>query len=110
MTTAPNNLPQIPGLPTEADEPVFQAPWQAHAFAIVNQLAAAEHYSWAEWTDFLANEVSAAEQTSPASKSYYEQWVRACEKLLTAKGLLDPASIDQKMAELLAEHEGEHRH
>jgi len=110
MTTAPSNPTPILGLPTEADEPVFQAPWQAHAFAIVNQLAAAEHYSWAEWTDYLANEISATEQVSPESKSYYEQWVRACEKLLTAKGLLDPVTIDQKMADLLAECEGEPRH
>ncbi|MBE9077770.1 nitrile hydratase accessory protein [Romeria aff. gracilis LEGE 07310] len=114
MTAEPNTPVQISGLPpgilTEAEEPVFQAPWQAHAFALVNQLTAAKQCSWAEWTDYLANEISATEQVSPGSKSYYEQWVGACEKLLVAKGLLDPTAIDQKMTDLLAEREGEHQH
>jgi nitrile hydratase accessory protein len=110
MSTSPSDPTQIPGLPVEDDEPVFQAPWEARAFAIVNQLATAKYYSWAEWTNYLVNEISASEQASPSSKTYYEQWVIACEKLLTAKGLLDSAAIDQKIAELLAECEAEHEH
>jgi nitrile hydratase accessory protein len=110
MSTSPNDSTQLPGSPVEVNEPVFQAPWEARAFAIVNQLATAKHYSWAEWTDYLVNEISATEQAAPSSKTYYEQWVMACEKLLTAKGLLDSESIDQKMADLWTEREAEHKH
>ena len=109
MSTSPNSA-QVPGLPVEADEPVFQAPWEARAFAIVNQLATAEYYSWSDWTDYLANEISVTEQVSPGSKTYYEQWVIACEKLLAAKGLLDPVLIDQQIADFLAERETRHEH
>lgn len=107
MSTSPNEPTHVPGLPAQEDEPVFQAPWEARAFAIVNQLATAEYYSWSEWTNYLVNEISVSEQASPGSKNDYEQWVTACEKLLTAKGLLNSAAIDQKIAELLAEREAE---
>lgn len=108
MTAFPNDPTQTPGLSVEAHEPVFQAPWEARAFAIVNHLATSEHYSWSEWTDYLVHEISVTEQTSPGSKTYYEQWVDACEKLLMAKGLLDSVLIDQKISELLAEREADH--
>lgn len=108
MTTSSSQFP-LPGQSTQQDEPVFQAPWEARAFAIVNQLAATEHYSWSEWTDFLVKEIAVTEQEAGA-QTYYEQWVNACEKLLTAKGLLEPGSVQQKIAELLAERELEHKH
>lgn len=92
------------------EEPVFHAPWEAHAFAIVNQLAAANHYTWAEWTNYLVNEISAVEQEAPGSKTYYELWVAACEKLLIEKGLLEPDAIQQKVAELLSAQAIEHDH
>lgn len=98
------------GHPTEQNEPVFQAPWEARAFALVNQLSAHEHCSWSEWTDYLSSEIAITEQESPGEKTYYEQWVSACEKLLTAKGLLEPGAVEQRIAELLADREMEHMH
>jgi nitrile hydratase accessory protein len=86
----------------DQDEPVFQAPWEAHVFALVNQLAAANYCSWSEWTEYLVNEISTIERESPGSKTYYEQWVAACEKLLIEKHLLAPEAIQAKIAELLA--------
>lgn len=109
MTTSSSQSP-LPGQPTQQDELVFQAPWEARAFAIVNQLAATEHCSWSEWTDFLVKEIAVTEQEAPDTKTYYEQWVNACEKLLAAKGLLEPGSVQQRIAELLAERELEHKH
>ncbi len=97
-------------LPIDSEEPVFQAPWEAHAFAIVNQLAAANHYSWAEWTNYLVNEISAVEREAPGTKTYYEQWVAACEKLLIEKGLLEPEAVQQKISELQSTQATEHPH
>lgn len=105
MTTSSNPFPERSADP---DEPAFQTPWEARAFAIVNQLAATDYYSWSEWTDFLANEIAATEQEILGSKTYYEQWVDACEKLLIAKGLLKPEAIEQRIVELLTEHQLEH--
>ena len=94
----------------DTDEPVFQAPWEAHAFAIVHQLAADEHYSWPEWTEQLAAEIAVAEQHAPGEHAYYELWVNACEKLLAAKGIVELDAIEQKMTDILAERETEHHH
>lgn len=91
-------------------EPIFQTPWEAKAFAIVNQLAATQQFSWPEWTKNLADETSLAESDVNDDRSYYERWVFACEKLLVAKGMLNPQSIEEKIEELLTEREHSHRH
>lgn len=96
--------------PSQPDELIFQAPWEARAFALVNQLTADNHYSWSEWTTYLINEISATEKESPGSKPYYEHWVNACEKLLAVKGILTPETIQHKISELLAERDVEHKH
>jgi len=106
-STSPDPLP-LSGLPTEENEPVFQAPWEAKAFAIVTQLAAAQQYSWAEWNEKFVGEISTVEAESTDTRTYYERWVDACEKLLIAKGILDPQSIGQKMEELLGEQAHQH--
>ena len=93
------------------DGPVFKAPWEAKVFAIVSQLAADQAYSWAEWTDQLADEISAANNLETAdSGSYYEQWVYACEKLLTIKGVLSSQAIDCKVEELVTAQTDDHSH
>ena len=105
MTTSPNdNFSLSDPLPTE-NEPVFQAPWEARAFAMVNQLANSQEYSWAEWTEQFAKEISIAENEPTDTSSYYERWVRACEKLLITKGILDSLTIEQRIEELLIERE-----
>lgn len=99
--------------PSQKDgEPVFQAPWEARAFAIVNQLAQAQEYSWSEWTEHFAREISAAEHEPTDTSSYYERWVRACEKVLIAKGILNPLAIEQRIKEFLIEREAtiDHEH
>lgn len=92
--------------PPQTDhDPAFQAPWEAKAFAIVNQLAKAQRYSWSEWTDQFAQEISAAESEPTDTSSYYERWVRTCEKLLVTKGILEPLAVEQRIEELQAERE-----
>ncbi|MDP7343895.1 MAG: nitrile hydratase accessory protein, partial [Alphaproteobacteria bacterium] len=46
-------------LPRDAGEPVFEEPWQAHAFAVVMSLYQDGHYSWAEWDDYLGYRIQA---------------------------------------------------
>ena len=98
------NFPLSDPLQTD-NEPVFQAPWEARAFAMVNQLANTQRYSWSEWTDQFSQEISVAENEPTDTSSYYERWVRACEKLLVTKGILEPLAVDQRIEELLIERE-----
>ncbi len=112
MDTSPKgNFPLSAPLQTDS-EPVFQAPWEARAFAMVNQLANAQEYSWSEWTEQFATEISIAENEPTDTSSYYERWVRACEKLLIAKGILEPLAVEQRMERILSEREAavEHSH
>lgn len=97
-----------PRLAHAGPEPVFNAPWEAKAFAMVNQLAADKHYTWSEWTQYLVETIAATEEDTPGLITYYEQWVMACETLLRDKGLIDAHAINAKIDELLAQHETEH--
>jgi len=74
----------------EGDDIHFAEPWEAKAFAIVVQLCAAGHFTWAEWVACFSKEVAAAaaaQAAGEAAPGYYEQWLAAAEKLLVAKGM-----------------------
>jgi nitrile hydratase accessory protein len=109
MTTFPSPASQSPK-PFAQEEPVFQAPWEAQAFALVHQLAADGYCQWSEWTEYLISELATEEEAISEGKTYYEHWLNACEKLLAAKGLLTQESIQHRIAALLSEREAEHEH
>ena len=67
------------------EEPVFNEPWEAQAFAMVVKLHEGGAFTWAEWAETLAAEIRAAE------KPYYESWLAALEKIVEAKGLMSKA-------------------
>ena len=59
------------------------------------------HFTWKEWAGALADELRAAEDRGEPDDGtrYYEHWVTALERLVTAKGLTDsPALQDRKEA------------
>jgi len=108
---------EIAALPLPRDEqgPVFAAPWEAHAFAIVVRLFERGHYSWPEWVKYLSAEIAAARDApDPAQASaYYEQWLAAAEALVVAKGLATREELAAKKAELAGaapEHGHAHEH
>ena len=74
---------------------MFAEPWQAQAFALAVSLSARGHFTWNEWAAALAHEVQgAARRGEPDDGSrYYEHWLAALERLVTAKGLCDPAAM-----------------
>ena len=77
------------------DGPVFAEPWQAQAFALAVRLSEQGHFTWKEWTVVLAEELRvAANRGEPDDGSrYYHHWLAALERLITAKGLADSASL-----------------
>jgi nitrile hydratase accessory protein len=82
-------------LPRDDGGPVFAEPWQAQAFAMAVRLSEQGHFTWKEWAAALADELkAAADRGEPDDGSrYYEYWLAALERLVTAKGLTDPASL-----------------
>jgi nitrile hydratase accessory protein len=90
-----DKLVAVPQLPRDAEEPVFAEPWQAQAFALAVTLSEQGHFTWKEWASTLAEELkSAADQGEPDYGShYYERWLAALERLVTAKGLSDRTTL-----------------
>jgi nitrile hydratase accessory protein len=82
-------------LPSDAATPVFAAPWEASAFAMVLALHRAGRFEWREWVELLAAEIARAEP-DPTGALYYERWSRALEKLLGRLGLLTEQAIGER--------------
>jgi nitrile hydratase accessory protein len=91
-------LAALPGLPREDGGPVFAEPWQAQAFGLAVKLSEQGHFTWKEWAAELARELkAAADRGEPDDGShYYEHWLSALERLVTAKGLTDKHALDQR--------------
>jgi nitrile hydratase accessory protein len=91
----PERFQALPCLPQDNGEPVFAEPWQAQAFALAVKLSEQGCFTWKEWAAALANELKvAASRGEPDDGShYYDHWLAALENLVTAKGLINQASL-----------------
>jgi nitrile hydratase accessory protein len=95
------DLGALPALPRDDEGPVFNAPWEAQAFAITLSLHAAGMFTWREWADALAAELStAAAHGKPDDGShYYEHWLAALEKLVAYKGVVPEQELERRANE-----------
>jgi nitrile hydratase accessory protein len=93
-----DRLAALARLPREKDGPVFAEPWEAQAFALAVKLSEQGHFTWKEWASALADELRAAvDRGEPDDGShYYHHWLAALERLVTAKGLTDRASLETR--------------
>jgi nitrile hydratase len=83
----------------EPDEPVFHAEWERRAFAIT--LAMGAQGAWnLDMSRFARERMEPGEYLRT---SYYEHWLFGLQLLLTEKGLLSEAEIDERMREIAAE-------
>jgi nitrile hydratase accessory protein len=83
---------------------VFAEPWQAQAFAVAVRLSEQGWFTWQEWAQTLGEQFkAAAARGEPDDGShYYEHWLAALEKLVTAKGLADAAALSKRKEEWAA--------
>jgi len=90
-----DTLAALPRLPRDEESAVFAEPWQAQAFALAVKLSEQGHFTWKEWSAALADELrAAAGRGEPDDGSrYYHHWLAALERLVTNKGLADPAAL-----------------
>jgi nitrile hydratase accessory protein len=90
-------LPPLPGLPQDADGPVFREPWEAHAFGLALALHERGLFTWSEWAAALADEIRSAQQAGDADRgdTYYRHWLATLERLVTAKGASTPVEIER---------------
>ena len=90
-------VPEVPGLPRDADGPVFGAPWQAQAFAMTVALHERGLVSWPEWAQCLADCIVAAPAAAgeDAGDAYYRQWLAALEQMVARKGASSAAELQR---------------
>jgi len=95
--SAPDPL-ALPGLPRDAEGPVFAEPWQAQAFALTVQLHERGAFTWSEWARALSEQLKAAGPQDDGAR-YYEHWLAALERLVAAKQLAAAGALhDRKHA------------
>lgn len=89
MSTNQPHLDALPGLPRDAEGPVFEAPWQAHAFAMTLSLHERGVFTWSEWATALSEEIRSAQRAGDSDRgdTYYLHWLKALEALVTRKGV-----------------------
>jgi nitrile hydratase accessory protein len=72
---------------------VFDAPWQAQAFAMTVALHERGLFSWGEWAEALSGEVKKPDAAADGH-DYYAHWLAALEKLLAARGVAGGAEVE----------------
>jgi len=84
-----------PGMPRDAEGPVFRELWEAQAFAMTLALHERGLFSWAEWTTALAVEIKRAQGGGDpdTGETYYRHWLAALERIVREKGLTDPSTL-----------------
>jgi len=95
------DLRALPALPRDDAGPVFNAPWEAQAFAMTVSLHARGVFTWREWADALAAELAAASSRGEPDDGthYYEHWLAALEKLVAGKKLILGKELERRVDE-----------
>ncbi len=85
----------VPGVPRDADGPVFREPWEAQAFAMTLALYERGLFTWPEWAATLADEIKKAQAGGDpdTGETYYQHWLNALERMVAHKGVTHPATL-----------------
>lgn len=77
----------VPGIPADAEGPVFREPWEARAFAVTLALHERGVFTWSEWATMLAEEIKRAQRAGDADggDTYYRHWLAALERMIAEK-------------------------
>jgi nitrile hydratase accessory protein len=100
LSTVDRIASDLPGIPRDADGPVFRAPWEAQAFAIAVALHERGLFTWPEWAAALADEIKRAQASGDPDlgDTYYGHWLAALERLVAEKGAADRPTLSRYRA------------
>ena len=87
----------VPGIPRDTIGPVFRAPWEAHAFAMVLALYEKGLFAWNEWARMLGEEIKKAQAAGDpdTGETYYRHWLATLERMVAEKGVTSAESLAQ---------------
>jgi nitrile hydratase accessory protein len=93
--TARHVASAVPGIPRDADGPVFREPWEAQAFAMALALNERGLFTWTEWAATLGEEIARAQAAGDPDlgTTYYRHWLAALERLVAQKGVASAATL-----------------
>jgi nitrile hydratase accessory protein len=88
-------LAHLPELPHDGHAPVFNAPWEAAAFAMTLALHRRGVFTWAEWAACLHDAIRDAQAAGDPDRgdTYYQHWLSALERIAAAKGCVTSDSL-----------------
>ncbi len=81
----------LDGIPLRDDEPVFDEPWQAQAFAMAVVLNEQRVFEWTDWAQTLGANIA-----SDPEASYWSHWMTTLESLLAGLNIANTETIDQR--------------
>lgn len=79
----------VPGIPCDAQGPVFREPWEGQAFAMALVLHQRGLFTWGEWAEALGAEIRRAQAAGDpdTGETYYRHWFNTLEGMVAAKGV-----------------------
>ena len=85
-------------VPVDASAPVFNAPWEAQAFAMTLCLHERGVFTWEEWATALSQAIRDAQTDGDpdSGTTYYHHWLTALERITIAKKLVSDALITHR--------------
>lgn len=94
-STKQDALGALSALPEEERSPVFNAPWEAQAFAMAVALHRAGVFTWDEWAITLGQAIKDAQAAGDpdTGDTYYKHWLSAVEHIVMRKGIADEATL-----------------
>jgi cobaltochelatase CobN len=81
-------------LPRRNGELVFEEPWQGRAFGMAVALHEQGLFEWEEFRQELIARIAAVEATGGPFE-YYEIWLATFERILTARGVVSAADVEE---------------
>lgn len=105
-------LGAVPGIPRDADGPVFREPWEAQAFALAVQLHARGVFTWPQWAAALSAEIRRAQQAGDpdCGDTYYRHWLAALEALLAERRVVEAPELGARAEAIAASQRRDHAH
>ena len=99
----------------DTGDPVFDAPWEARAFAIAVRLSESGVCTWDEFRQHLIAEIGKGDKVRAHGwvedgDGYYTYFLRALENLLREKNIVDASALELKMREIGEASHDDHEH
>lgn len=90
-------LDAVQSIPRDGDGPIFNAPWEAEAFAMTLTLHEKGVFTWQEWADTLSLEIKTAQNLGDPDlgDTYYSHWLSALERIVVEKGVTSRSTLGE---------------